>query len=72
MSNLVKALILKYQGEVEVAKANIDVLLNNPNGVADHPDMASTLDGLVKNLNSAQEQLSTLQCLETDKTFLQD
>jgi hypothetical protein len=72
MSNLIEALILKYQGEVEVAKANIDVLLNNPNGVADHPDMASTLDGLVKNLNSAQEQLSTLQCLETDKTFLQD
>ena len=42
MSNLVDALIKKYEGEVLVAKANIDVLLNNPTGVADHPDMADT------------------------------
>ena len=72
MSNLVDALIKKYEGEVLVAKANIDVLLNNPTGVADHPDMADTLDGLVKKLNSAQEQLSTLQSLKEvkDKEFI--
>ena len=73
MSKLVDALIKKYEGEVLVAKANIQILLHNPNGVADHPDMAGTLDGLVKTLHSAQEQLAALKCLETDdKEFLQD
>ena len=73
MSNpLIDALKLKWQGEVAIAKANIDNLLNNANGVADHPDMAQTLDSLVKQLASAQEQLSTLQKLEYDPEFLQD
>ena len=73
MYSLVDALISKYEGEVKVAKANIDILLNNPNGVADHPDMAGTLDGLVKNLHSAQEQLSALRSLnKEDKEFIQD
>ena len=67
MSNLVDALISKYKGEVQVAQANIDGFLNQPVGVADHPDMADTLDGLVKKLNSAQEQLSTLQSLKEVK-----
>ena len=72
MSNLVDALISKYKGEVQVAQANIDGFLNQPVGVADHPDMADTLDGLVKKLNSAQEQLSTLQSLKEikDKEFI--
>ena len=72
MSNLIDALISKYKGEVQVAQANIDGFLNQPVGVADHPDMADTLDGLVKKLNSAQEQLSTLQSLKEvkDKEFI--
>ena len=73
MSNLVDALIKKYEGEVLVAKANIDVLLNNPTGVADHPDMAGTLDDLVKKLNSAEEQLSALKKVKSDQEqFLQE
>ena len=72
MSDLINALILKYQGEVEVARANINVLLNNPNGVADHPDMAETLDGLVKKLSDAEEQLNTLTSLKDQKEFIQD
>ena len=67
MSNLVDALISKYKGEVQVAQANIDVFLNQPVGVADHPDMADTLDGLVKKLHSAQEQLFALRNLKNVK-----
>jgi len=70
---LLDSLILKYTGEVQVAKANIDVLLNNPTGVADHPDMAGTLDDLVKKLNSAEEQLSALKKVKSDQEqFLQE
>lgn len=67
MSNLVDALISKYQGEVQIAKANIDVLLNQHTGVADHPDMAGTLDDLVRKLNSAEEQLSALKKVKLDQ-----
>tara|TARA_R100000231_G_C5313155_1_gene161066 strand:+ start:980 stop:1204 length:225 start_codon:yes stop_codon:yes gene_type:complete len=70
---LLDSLILKYTGEVQVAKANIDVLLNNPTGVADHPDMVGTLDDLVKKLNSAEEQLSALKKVKSDQEqFLQE
>ena len=70
---LLDSLILKYTGEVQVAKANIDVLLNNPTGVADHPDMVGTLDDLVKKLNSAEEQLSALKKVKLDQEqFLQE
>ena len=72
MSKLVDALIKKYEGEVMVAKANIEILLQSPVGVADHPDMAETLDGLVKKLHSAQEQLEALASLKTEQEFLQD
>ena len=67
MSNLVDALISKYKGEVQVAQANIDGFLNQPVGVADHPDMADTLDKLVKKLNSAEEQLSALKKVKLDQ-----
>ena len=73
MSNLVDALISKYKGEVQVAQANIDGFLNQPVGVADHPDMAGTLDDLVKKLNSAEEQLSALKKVKSDQEqFLQE
>lgn len=73
MSNdLISALILKYKGEVLIAKANIKTFLDNPNGVADHPDQAGTLDGLVKQLSDAEEQLNTLLTLQDDKEFLSE
>ena len=69
-NNLIQALILKYKGEVLVAKANIKTFIDNPNGVADHPDQAATLDGLVKQLSDAEEQLNTLLTLQDDKEFI--
>ena len=73
MSNmLLDSLITKYQGEVQVARANIDAFLNNTSAVADHPDMAETLDGLVKKLSDAEEQLNTLTSLKDQKEFIQD
>ena len=73
MSSIVDALITKYKGEVQVAQANIDGFLNQTVGVADHPDMADTLDNLVKKLNSAQEQLSALKRVKADQEqFLQE
>lgn len=72
MSNLVTALVAKYNGDVMVARANIENLLSNTNGVADHPDVVATLDGLINQLASAEEKLSTALKLEQDKTFIQD
>ena len=71
-NNLISALILKYKGEVLIAKANIKTFIDNPNGVADHPDQAGTLDGLVKQLSDAEEQLNTLTSLKDQKEFIQD
>jgi len=72
MPKLVTALIAKYNGEVMVAKANIENLLNNTNGVADHPNVVGTLDELIHQLASAEEKLSTALKLEQDTEFLSE
>ena len=39
MSNLIDALIAKYNGDILAAKANIKVYQNNPVGIGDHGDI---------------------------------
>ena len=38
------ALILKYQGDIATAKANIKVYLSNPVGIGEHSDLISAID----------------------------
>ena len=44
MSNIVKALSLKYQSEIESARANIDVYMNNPAFIGENPDIVASVD----------------------------
>ena len=44
--NLFRALELKYEADKQVAKANLDVLLEYQVGVADHPKFIETIDTL--------------------------
>ncbi|SVD38951.1 uncharacterized protein METZ01_LOCUS391805, partial [marine metagenome] len=47
MSNLLKALLAKLQGEIEVAKANIQVYEVNPAGIGEHPDLEAAIESQV-------------------------
>ena len=60
MSNIVRALSLKYQSEIESARANIEVYMNNPAGIGEHPDIVAAVDSEMEKLASAEDKLSSL------------
>ena len=39
-----EALIIKYEGEIAEAKANVQVYLANPVGIGEHPDIIAAMD----------------------------
>jgi hypothetical protein len=60
---LKNALILKYQGEVAVANANIEVYLRKPVGIGEHPDIISAIDSEIEKAAHAQEKLEYIENL---------
>ena len=61
MSNIVKALSLKYQSEIESARANIEVYMNNPAGIGEHSDLIGAIDEQLEKLTTAEEKLKAVQ-----------
>lgn len=57
---LLRALKARYQGEIAVARANIEVYLKNPAGIGEHPDIVGAIDEQVAKLAEADEKLQTL------------
>jgi len=55
-SSLIQALLSKYEGDMAEAKANIEVYLENPAGIGDHPDVVSAIDTQVANYAAANEK----------------
>tara|TARA_B100000085_G_C18184121_1_gene366795 strand:+ start:59 stop:400 length:342 start_codon:yes stop_codon:yes gene_type:complete len=56
-----KALKLKYQSEVESAKANIEVYMANPAGIGEHPDLVQAVDSELVKLSTAEDKLKSLE-----------
>jgi len=57
------ALIKKLEGDVAVAKADLQVFLANPIGVAEHIDYVVTAEKKLEALANAEDKLSTLKAL---------
>jgi len=57
---LVAALKAKYEAQIAESKVNIQVMLENGVGVAEHPGMVETLDLEVTKLAEAEDKLSTV------------
>ena len=58
-----QALVKKLEGDVEVAKADLQVFLANPIGVAEHIDYVVTAEKKLETLANAEDKLSTLKAL---------
>ena len=57
---ILDALKLKYRGEMEFHRMNIDIYLKNPVGIGDHPDVLGAIDTEVEALSAVTEKLQTL------------
>lgn len=64
---LLKALASQYQGEMDVAMANITVYQNNPAGIGEHPDVVEALDTQIEKYANAKEKFEAVQDLLNDR-----
>jgi len=55
------ALTKLYEGQVAVAKAELLVYFSTSVGVAEHPELITSMDSLMDKLTAAEEKLKSLQ-----------
>jgi hypothetical protein len=60
-NNYLTALALTYKAEVAAAEANLNNLINNKVGVADHPDLIKSLDDCITTIVEAKSKLEVLE-----------
>lgn len=58
---LLKALIKKLEGEIEVAKANILVYQRNSTGIGEHSDLVETIEKEVEKIADAHDKIEAIK-----------
>ena len=61
---IVVALRRKYEAEIDCARTNVAVYLNHPAGVAEHPDIVASVDGLIQIIAEARDKLQEIESME--------
>jgi len=61
MNYLLEALIKKLEGEVAMAKANIQVYMTNPAGIGEHPDVVQAVESQIEAIANAEEKIETIR-----------
>ena len=55
-----KALQSKYEGEIAEAQVNVEVFLEHPVGVGEHPDIIEAMDTQMHRIAEAEDKLLVL------------
>ena len=58
---ILAALVKKYEAEMAAAEANIEVYMDNPVGIGEHPDLVAAVDSEMSKLANARDKLNTLK-----------
>ena len=69
---LVNALKTKYDADYQMHKANLDIYLNNPVGIGEHPQHFEEMDKLVESMTAARDKLEVLNEEYPDVTNLSE
>ncbi len=64
---LLDALIKKLEGEIAVAKANINVYLTSPVGIGEHPEIVEAIETQIEKIATADEKIEIIR-----KNFLNE
>ena len=59
--DIIAALVKDCHAKIAVAKMNVYILLNNPVGVGDHPNVMGTIQNELDIISQNQGRLSVLQ-----------
>ncbi len=58
MNYLIEALIKKLEGEVAIARANIQVYTKNAAGIGEHPDIVEAIEMQIAKIAEAEDKIS--------------
>lgn len=65
---IINALRKKYEADMASAQANIQVYIDNPAGIGEHPDLVAAVDHQVQIMAEAKDKLETIQMYYGDTT----
>ena len=60
MRDILDALKKRYEAEVDIAKATIQVYLDKPVGIGEHPQFIEELDKLMSKIAEAEDKLTVV------------
>jgi hypothetical protein len=58
---LVRATLARFEADRQEAIAVIELYLNNPAGVAEHPTIVGEISTAIRNLSDAEEAISAIE-----------
>ena len=58
---ILSAMYCKYKAEIEYHRANIDIYLNTPAGIGEHPDILGAIDMEVEKMAGVRDKIETLR-----------
>ena len=58
---IIRALIAHAQGHIAKHKANVNMLLVSPMGIADHPNIIETIEGELEQISKYHDQIEMLR-----------
>jgi hypothetical protein len=64
---IVMALRRKYEADIDCARTNVQVYLNHPAGVAEHPDIVSAVDTQIQIIAEARDKLQEIEEMEMNQ-----
>jgi len=54
---ILNAMVAKYESDLLQARTSLEIYLNNPAGIGEHPQILEEVDKLVNDLSTAQGNL---------------
>jgi hypothetical protein len=60
-AKMLQALRARFEGEIASHKMNVEVYLENPAGIGEHPDIIEAVEQELAKLAEADEKLATLE-----------
>ena len=58
---LLLELELKYEGDIAIGRANIEVYMDNSAGIGEHPDIVNAVDSQIEKVAEASEKLDVVR-----------
>ena len=72
MGYILESLRKKYEGEIAVARANVQVYIDNPAGIGEHSNVVQAVDEQIALIAEAQDKLNIIERWDSGKQRLID